>query len=67
MDKDKLLEVANDVKNRSNKELVESRDILIEEFNKTKELIIDLTRHLEMVEIFYNNINKEIEKRTKWN
>ena len=65
MDKDKLLEVANDVKNRSNKELVESRDILIEEFNKTKELIIDLTRHLEMVEIFYNNINKEIEKRTK--
>jgi len=66
MDKDKIIEIANDAVNRSNKELVESRDILIEEFEKTKDLIINLTRHLEMVEILYNNVNKEIEKRTKW-
>jgi SMC interacting uncharacterized protein involved in chromosome segregation len=65
MDKDKIIEIANDAVNRSNKELVESRDILIEEFEKTKDLIINLTRHLEMVEILYNNVNKEIEKRTK--
>jgi len=66
MDKDKIIEIANDAVNRSNKDLVESRDILIEEFEKTKDLIIDLTRHLEMVEILYNNVNKEIEKRIKW-
>ena len=65
MDKDKIVEIANDAVNRSNKDLVESRDILIEEFEKTKDLIIDLTRHLEMVEILYNNVNKEIEKRIK--
>jgi len=65
MDKDKIIEIANDAVNRSNKDLVESRDILIEEFEKTKDLIIDLTRHLEMVEILYNNVNKEIEKRIK--
>lgn len=65
MDKDKIIEIANDAVNRSNKDLVESRDMLIEEFEKTKDLIINLTRHLEMVEILYNNVNKEIEKRTK--
>lgn len=65
MDKDKILDIANDAVNRSNKDLIESRDVLIEEFEKTKDLIINLTRHLEMVEILYNNVNKEIEKRTK--
>jgi hypothetical protein len=38
-------------------------DELSEEFEKTKELIIDLTRHLDGVESLYNKVNKEIEKR----
>jgi len=65
MDKNEVIKIANDVENRANKDLVYSRDFLIEEFKKTKEVIIDLTRHLESVEDLYNIINKELEKRTK--
>lgn len=65
MDKNEIIEISNDVENRSNKDLVNSRDFLIEEFQKTKDIIIDLTRHLESIENLYDKINKELEKRTK--
>ena len=38
---------------------------LYAEHEKTKNLIIDLTRHLESIEILYNDVNNEIEKRIK--
>jgi hypothetical protein len=63
MDKVKLKEVVENVKDKPNKDLMESRDLLITEFTKTKELIIDLTRHLEVIEDYYDVINKEIGKR----
>jgi hypothetical protein len=63
MDKNAIIDVVENVKNKSNKDLIESRDILLSEFEKTKKLIIDLTRHLESVESFYETINKEIGKR----
>jgi hypothetical protein len=65
MDKNKIVEIANDCENVPNKLLVESRDFLIEEFEQTKTIIIDLTRHLESVEVLYDKINKELDKRTK--
>jgi hypothetical protein len=65
MNKNEIIEISNDVENRSNKDLVNSRDFLIEEFQKTKDIIIDLTRHLESIEDLYDKINKELEKRTK--
>ena len=63
MESQKLIEIANDVENKSNKDLMIVADELNEEFEKTKELIIDLTRHLDGVENLYNKVNKEIEKR----
>jgi hypothetical protein len=63
MESQKLIEIANDVGNKSNKDLVIVADELSEEFEKTKELIIDLTRHLDGVETLYNKVNKELEKR----
>lgn len=63
MEKDKIIEIVQNVKDRSNKDLIESRDTLLVEFEKTKQLIIDLTRHLEAVEDSYEEINKEIGKR----
>jgi len=68
MESQKLIEIANDVGNKSNKDLVIVADELSEEFEKTKELIIDLTRHLDGVESLYNKVNKELEKRYtgKW-
>lgn len=63
MESQKLIEIANDVENKSNKDLVIVADELSEEFEKTKELIIDLTRHLDGIESLYNKVNKELEKR----
>ena len=63
MESQRLIEIANDVENKSNKDLMIVADELNEEFEKTKELIIDLTRHLDGVESLYNKVNKEIEKR----
>jgi len=63
MESQKLIEIANDVENKSNKALAVVADELTQEFEKTKELIVDLTRHLDGVESLYNKINKELEKR----
>lgn len=63
MEIEKIIEIANDSTNRSNKELVETRDYLIGEFSKTKDIIIELTRQLESIETLYNNVNTELNKR----
>ena len=63
LDKNKIIEIVNNVKDKSNKDLLESRDLLMAEFEKTKELIINLTRHMEIVEDYYKTINEEIGKR----
>jgi hypothetical protein len=65
MFKEKLEKTVEDVKNKSNSDLVTSRDLLMEEFNKTKDIIIELTYHLEKVENSYNIINEELNVRTK--
>ena len=57
MEKEKILEIANDVKNKSNKDLFIAINELNEEFEKTKMLIVNLTRHLESVEDIYNKIS----------
>lgn len=63
MDKDKIIDIAKDPKHKPNKDLIEARDELYKEFENTKNLIIDLTRHLDSVEEMYDNINKEIGNR----
>jgi uncharacterized phage infection (PIP) family protein YhgE len=63
MNVEKIHEVVNDVKNKPNKDLFESVEILYKEFEETKKLIIDLTRHMDSIEDMYNIINEEIGKR----
>lgn len=65
MNSEKLLEITNDVENKSNNDLFLVAEELYDEFEKTKQLIIDLTRHMDGIEVLYNKVNKEIEKRTK--
>jgi hypothetical protein len=65
MEKEKIIEVIEDIENKSNKDLFETADFLYGEFNNTKELIISLTRHMDTVEEMYNKISSEIEKRSK--
>jgi len=59
-----LENIVKNVKDQPNQKLIESRDLLLNEFNKTKELIVDLTRHLDTVEGSYEIINEELGKRT---
>jgi len=65
MEKNRIIEIATDVKNKSNKDLTTASEELYNEFEKTKTLIIDLTRHLESVEKLYIDVNSEIQKRIK--
>lgn len=65
MDKDRLIKISEDVENQPNKDLVDARDFLIDEHEKTKKIIVDLTRHLESIEILYNKFNEELGKRIK--
>lgn len=63
MDKKVIKEIVENCGDKSNKVLMETQIFLHDEFNKTKELIINLTRHLETVEKFHNKIGDEIKKR----
>ncbi len=65
MEKQKYIDIANDTENRSNKDLVEARDFFITEFDELTTVIIHLTRKSEAVEVIYNKINVELNKRYK--
>lgn len=64
MNAKELEEVVKNVKDKPNNVLVNSRDLLLTEFDKTKELILNLTRHIDAVKESYEIINEEIGKRT---
>jgi vacuolar-type H+-ATPase subunit E/Vma4 len=65
MDKEKLIEIAKDAENKSNKDLVNTLTELTTEFEKTKDLIVSLTRHLDVVSEMYEKVNTELNKRLK--
>ena len=65
MEQKKLLDIANNVQDMSNNDLLVAANELYDEFENTKTLIVDLTRHLDGVESLYNRINKELENRHK--
>lgn len=64
MEQDKILDILKNYKNKSNKDLIYVLDFLYEDFNKTKELVLKLTHHLDSTEISYNKILEEINQRT---
>jgi hypothetical protein len=63
MDKNKIIEIVNDPSIKSNKDLSECLSFLNDEFEKTKETIVTLTKYLDGVELSYNKINDELGKR----
>ena len=65
MEKEKILEIVENLQDKSNKDLFLTIEEINKEFDKTKEIIIDLTRHLDNLEKIYNEVNNEIGKRVK--
>jgi hypothetical protein len=64
---EKVLKIIGDIKNSSNKDLTLAMDTIQEDFEFTKKVVIDSTYHLDKLELTYNTILKEYQKRTKVN
>jgi hypothetical protein len=62
-EKDLINEVFKNLNESSNKDLRSCLDILNNEYEKTKETIISLTKHMDVVESTYNKIFKVYQKR----
>lgn len=63
MESEEIKEIISNYKNKPNKSLALVMDFLKEDFEKTKELIIKLTHHLDTTEKQYNKIFDEYKKR----
>lgn len=58
-----IIEFSKDLKNKTNAQIVETLDTLNEEFNFTKNIVINLTYDLDKIEELYTIILKEYNKR----
>lgn len=59
----KIIEIIKDHKSRSNKDLVLAMEFIKKDFELTKESLINLSLHLDKLELSYNTILKEYESR----
>lgn len=59
-----LIEIVKDYKNRSNKDLVLVMEKINSEFEETKKIVINLSKHLDRLEKTYNDILLEYKHRT---
>jgi hypothetical protein len=62
-DIEKVRKIINEISDSSNSELLFALKFLNEDYEQTKKQIIDLTKRLDNLEIVYNKILKEQEKR----
>ena len=63
MEAEEVKDIISNFKNKPNKSLVMVMDYLKDDFEKTKELLIKLTHHLDSTEKEYNKIYDEYKKR----
>lgn len=65
MEKEKILEIIKDYKNRPNKDLIKAMDLLTQDFEFTKSKLVELSKHLDKVEYTYNTLLKEYNERVR--
>jgi hypothetical protein len=65
MEHKNILEILSNYKNRSNKDLINAMDFLNEDFEKTKDLLLKLSTHLDKTEESYYKLLKEYNNRKK--
>ena len=63
VDISKVMDIVKNYKNKSNHDLVFAMESIQTDFNVTKENIIKLTHHLDKLEITYDLILKEYQRR----
>jgi hypothetical protein len=64
---EKVLQIIKEHKSSSNKDLILAMDYLQEDFEFTKKLVLKGTEQLDRLELTYNTILKEYQKRIKPN
>jgi len=67
MEIEKFKSIISDIENSPNKDLTSVMDFINEDFVKTKNSIINLTLYLDNLEITYNKVLKEYQKRNNGN
>ena len=60
---EKVVQIIKEYKSLPNKDLIYALDFLKEDFDRTKDNIINLTKHLDKLENSYNLILKEYQNR----
>jgi hypothetical protein len=60
---DEVSEIIADIKNRGNSDLTKVMDFLNEDFEETKNLIVELSLHLDNIETLYDTVLKEYNTR----
>lgn len=63
MDIQKLQNIVENAKDKSNKDLFEAEDFLFKQHEELKLYIVELTRKLEFIENLHETITTEIENR----
>jgi len=64
---EKVLQIIKEYKTSSNKDLMLAMDCIQEDFEYTKNLVLKSTEQLDKLELTYNTILKEYNKRVKPN
>ena len=57
-------EIIQNIDSKSNSDLTKVMNFLMDDFDETKDMIIDLTKHLDNIERMYDLIHKEFKRRT---
>lgn len=63
MEKDQIVDILKNYKNKSNKDLKSAMDFLYNDFEETKKLILKLVNHLDGSEKSYNKLLDEFNRR----
>lgn len=62
-EREKIKQIILELNNSSNSELEYAMNFLNSDYDRTKDAIIQLTKHLDGIEIIYNKILKEYGRR----
>lgn len=60
---EQVTQIIQEIDSRPNSDLTKVMDFLREDFDETKDMIINLTKHLDNIETMYDLVHKEYKKR----
>jgi molecular chaperone GrpE (heat shock protein) len=61
--REKVLDIINNYKDKSNQDLMTAMDFLNQDFESTKKKLFELSNYLDSLEVTYNTLLKEFKKR----